>query len=568
VLSGLEEAIRVGVLEERSRLGAVSYRFAHAFFRQTLYEEMIAPRRLRLHQEIARALEAEYGSRREDHAAELAEHFANSTDKADLAKAVEYGEVAAKRAMSVFDYGEAVRLLERAIAVLEVLDAEDKEKRCDLLVSLGEALMPAGESQRAYEQVAEEALVLATALGDEVRSVSICLLATNALIRHGGRAWTPSTLLFQRWASLADRLASPMTHSRVHADINLGMIALAQGNPPEAWSMLQQALSLARRLQDREATFLAAAQILMPPYTAAGELEKIDLAMELFSGDRSGVSARTLASVLWACGAVFLASGELAKAKEAWLARNEIIERTQDRELLLLRPSSDACLAFVEGRLDDALVAADAIEASAGDFGYSADAAQLAAAAWADRPLLYLGRAEEVIRGVSRRMEISGGSAAARVIPLAVEAIALGYLDRHEECRAILRRALSDYSLDQESETVWLVNSLIFVFEAAVISQDSWAVEQLLNRLTQLASQSVSFGNSGRGLTCPARLLGAGAALLGKADDARRYYDQALEACERAEALDHLDFAIGEFREMKMQPSLERALRHRGLLKA
>ena len=29
---------------------------------------------------------------------------------------------------------------------------------------------------------------------------------------------------------------------------------------------------------------------------------------------------------------------------------------------------------------------------------------------------------------------------------------------------------------------------------------------------------------------------------------------------EKADALEHLDFAIGEFREMKMQPSLERAL--------
>jgi hypothetical protein len=37
---------------------------------------------------------------------------------------------------------------------------------------------------------------------------------------------------------------------------------------------------------------------------------------------------------------------------------------------------------------------------------------------------------------------------------------------------------------------------------------------------------------------------------------------------ERAAAIEHLDFAIAEFREMKMQPSLERALRHRGLLKA
>jgi len=37
---------------------------------------------------------------------------------------------------------------------------------------------------------------------------------------------------------------------------------------------------------------------------------------------------------------------------------------------------------------------------------------------------------------------------------------------------------------------------------------------------------------------------------------------------ERAAAIDHLDFAITEFREMKMQPSLERALWHKDLLKA
>ena len=37
---------------------------------------------------------------------------------------------------------------------------------------------------------------------------------------------------------------------------------------------------------------------------------------------------------------------------------------------------------------------------------------------------------------------------------------------------------------------------------------------------------------------------------------------------QRAKALGHLDFAIGEFREMKMRPSLERALRHKDVLKA
>jgi hypothetical protein len=36
----------------------------------------------------------------------------------------------------------------------------------------------------------------------------------------------------------------------------------------------------------------------------------------------------------------------------------------------------------------------------------------------------------------------------------------------------------------------------------------------------------------------------------------------------RSEAMRHLDIAIAEFREMKMQPSLERALRHKEVLKA
>ena len=37
---------------------------------------------------------------------------------------------------------------------------------------------------------------------------------------------------------------------------------------------------------------------------------------------------------------------------------------------------------------------------------------------------------------------------------------------------------------------------------------------------------------------------------------------------EKKEALEYLDFAIKEFREMKTQPTLERTLRHKDILKA
>jgi len=88
--------------------------------------------------------------------------------------------------------------------------------------------------------------------------------------------------------------------------------------------------------------------------------------------------------------------------------------------------------------------------------------------------------------------------------------------------------------------------------------------------------------------------LGSAAALLGKYDESRQHYQEAIKVCtemrfrpelaltrlqlaelllehypkEKKEAVEHLDFAIKEFREMKMQPSLERALRHKEILKA
>jgi len=101
-------------------------------------------------------------------------------------------------------------------------------------------------------------------------------------------------------------------------------------------------------------------------------------------------------------------------------------------------------------------------------------------------------------------------------------------------------------------------------------------------------------GDLFRNPTCVERHLGAAAALLGNHESARASYERALEVCQKARfrpelaltrlelaelllqgypdekpaALDHLDFAISEFREMKMQPALERALKHKGLVGA
>jgi predicted ATPase len=214
LLAAIEEAVRVGVLEERSLPGMLRYRFAHAFFRTALYEEMIAARRLRLHQEVARALESQYASRREEHAAELAEHYGQSTDRADLAKAVEYSEMAAKRAMSVFAYAEAQGHLRRCLEVQEVLDPDDKIRRCDLLLALGETMLPQEQPGRVPAEVCEESFMLATSSADRTRAARSALQALEALVRSGGGVH-PS---FERWVERADQSAPQGSRERIYAE--------------------------------------------------------------------------------------------------------------------------------------------------------------------------------------------------------------------------------------------------------------------------------------------------------------------------------------------------------------
>ena len=54
--------------------------------------------------------------------------------------------MAARRATAVYAYWEGVGHLERCLQVQEVLDPDDREKRCDLLLALGDTLGLAGET--------------------------------------------------------------------------------------------------------------------------------------------------------------------------------------------------------------------------------------------------------------------------------------------------------------------------------------------------------------------------------------------------------------------------------------
>ncbi|HTE84250.1 MAG TPA: hypothetical protein VK821_05930, partial [Dehalococcoidia bacterium] len=544
----------------------------------------------------------------EEHAAELAEHFSQSTDRVELTKAVSYGELASQRALAVYAYGEAARHLEQALAVQEVLDPDDTAKRCDLLLMLGEALLPAGDPLRVIEAVAPEALALAENLRDDSRSSRACQAAVEGFwLQYGPRG--RATAEFRRWAGDADRLASPGSLERVYADIALSRAAFWEDREL-AWDLAERALALAHQLGDAQAIRSCAGQMLGGawPFHHAGA--RLRLAEEFALQPAAGAGA-TAFSIRSGAFNVFLIWGQRERAEQMAREARAIADRTRHISALVQASALEIQLLALSGRLEEAMEAGEALVRRGQELGAPGLARDFARRAtfW---PSLHLGRAEGTLVAAEQEPVdlagvLSGGGRGLARAHLGQWDAAREDLDR---LREVWRKRGRAVGWSSATQPLWLA--------AAVLVSDRRLVELLRDSLAPAAGMLSQLFP-----TRIARHLGAASALLGETDKARGYYQQAIEICEkvrfrpelaltrlelaelmlgeansnqpsaistppraperkrggltadklkadasRAEALAHLDFAIAEFREMKMQPSLERALRHKDVLKA
>ena len=580
--TALEEASGVGVVEERSAAGSgVGFRFAHAFYRQTLYEETFAPRRIRLHQQVGRALEKVHSARPEEHAAELTDHFAQSTEREDLEKALSYGEMAAERAMSVYAYGEAVRLLEQALQVQEVLDPDDKAKRCDLLLALGDAVIPAGEPLRAAETLAPEAFALADALDDAPRAFRASLLGLSGMQRHSGGI-TTSTPEYRQWVDRAVRFATPGSREQVIAENSLAGVSQIQGEWAEARTLMLRVRESAIALKDIPMQQRAIMRLLSRPYAPKHHAQTSQFVQEMTDLLAEQPSSPEAGSIF---GWTYMAFGRRREAEEQWRLAAEAAERTGDPYHQRYSLGNDVTATFIDGRLDEAVSAAERLTSLGQEAGAEL-AGRVGTAILSFRPLVYLGRAHEILAALQvvfdrgRQIQLHGSMN---------EVICLAHMGRRKEAQDALLRTLNEHAIDADDDHT-PGSFLLGLLEAAVLINDAETSELLAPKLAPFSGLT--------GLvyaeTCPARHMGGAAKLLGKPEDARRYYLEAQEAAqkirfrpeialtrlelaellldhypdERAEALEHLDFAIGELRDMKMQPALERALSRREILGA
>jgi class 3 adenylate cyclase/tetratricopeptide (TPR) repeat protein len=187
-LDYLDEALGVQVLRER-REKRGTYEFSHALIRQTLYAELSTPRRVRLHRQIASALESRKGG--EADLGELAYHCFQGAPGGDVPKAVDYATRAAERARSQAAHEEAARFYDMALQALELAEQPDLERRAELLLACGASLNWAGETERVAE-VLSETTELARTLGDTRLFARVALAAAG--LRFGGAIHEPALI--------------------------------------------------------------------------------------------------------------------------------------------------------------------------------------------------------------------------------------------------------------------------------------------------------------------------------------------------------------------------------------
>jgi AAA ATPase domain len=159
LLDDLDEAARIGLVRSSRDYPDARSEFSHELIRQVVLGHLSGARRQRLHLEVANAIERQYSLSLQDHYAELANHYSQSSD---TAKAAYYLCLAGRRALESSAHAEASVLLAAGLEKLNTLPESPDRDRIELPAQLALGILMiaikgfgAKEVERAYTRASE-----------------------------------------------------------------------------------------------------------------------------------------------------------------------------------------------------------------------------------------------------------------------------------------------------------------------------------------------------------------------------------------------------------------------------
>jgi len=499
-------------------------RFSHALVRDVLYDELTPAARLRRHLEVGEALERLYAHERGPHLAELAYHFVAAAPGGAVAKAVEYSRGAGDRAVALLAYEEAVRLYRLALRALALAVPVDEQARCELLLRVGDAQARAGD-----ERGAKETFLEAAALARGGRAAHLA----RAALGYGGRfTWARAGTDAHLVPLLEDALAAlgdEESELRVRVLSRLAGALRDQYDRAPRAALIEQAVELARRLGDPAALAYALDAMIPVIFWPENPEHRLALSDELIAVARQAGDRERGATAHYCRAMALLELGDLPGTKAALDACARQTEELKQPAQEWLVVVTRATLALFEGRF----AAAEELMEQALALGQRA---QPSDAVLSYRVQLFtLRRERHDLEGVEEVLVRAIEEYPARPMFRCMLALLCAELGREQEAATMLGELTRDGCAALPATNEWLF-SLGFLAEVAERVGDVERAGVLYELLLPY---------SGRNGSTPdyiatgsvARALGLLAAVMGRSDDARRNFEQALAMNERMGAL-------------------------------
>jgi predicted ATPase len=349
LLEVLDEAIAArAVGEVGGTLGRLA--FSHALVRDTLYDELDAGPRRRLHRQLGGVLESLYAADPDTHLAELAHHFFRATDRRDADKAIEYARRAAERAVGMLAFEEAVRLLEMALTALAYRQPPDEQRRCELLIAAGEAMARAGDAAAAKKTFLEAAeLAERVGLADHLARAALGYAGRFVFTRAGADSRAAPLL-----ESALSALGSTDSALRAKALARLAGLLRDRSSQEPRLSYSREAVEIGRRLGDSGTLAYALNGLHAANWAPDTAEQRLAIAMELTQlAEAAGEKERALEGQ-WAQVLALLELGRAAPARAAHEIQSRQAAELKQPSQLWVTTMLQAMLELFGGRFDQA----------------------------------------------------------------------------------------------------------------------------------------------------------------------------------------------------------------------
>jgi tetratricopeptide (TPR) repeat protein/class 3 adenylate cyclase len=245
--TALDTLKTAGLVQQTRVVPDPCFRFKHVLTQEVAYSSLLEHQRRDLHGRVGKAIEAQASGRRDDHLELLAHHFSRAEE---WSPAIEYGLWAAERANLLAQYPHALHLLERTQRWLANLASEEERRKTLIEILLRqERLCETLGLRGRQQQIIDDLITFLEPTGDRERLGEVYVRQGDlyTLLRQYDQAEAALLRSLQIRRELGDELGERNSLR------SLGLLRWHQDRNAEALELIEEALDIGRRRDDREA---------------------------------------------------------------------------------------------------------------------------------------------------------------------------------------------------------------------------------------------------------------------------------------------------------------------------